>query len=75
MMVLAAARLNLGIWNDVSSVLRKKKGRDSRGRENIQIGDSIPESKPGLHHPRPGLSFCGFSDCTFRKVWSPMVAT
>ena len=75
MMVPVAPGLNRAAWNAMSSASRKKKAA-----KGAAIEDSIPLWKKAvrnrpLDQPRSGLSFCDFSDCTFRKVWSPMVAT
>lgn len=65
-MVRWGVALNRDAWNAVSFASRKKNDRENGGRE--QYSDSIPESKPWRRHPRPGLSFWGFSDCTLKKL-------
>jgi hypothetical protein len=60
--------LNRAGWNAVSSP-EKRRGRIAAA----PAGGSILR---GLRAQRRSTrAVCGFSDCTLRKVWSPIVAT
>lgn len=63
-------RLNRRPRNAVSS---KRASPQTTGRPEAACG--CPAMAPSRDQPRPALGFCGFSDCTLKKLWSPIVAT
>ena len=63
-MVPAPARLNRDRRNAASCA----EGRTKRKPHRCGLQDSIPDRNRRAAQRRTGLSFCGFNDCTFRKV-------